>query len=224
MYYRDRDSGAMNAGDQVRISQLTSHYSPFNPPQLPLDFSDYLSLLWRVDRHAGQPHLVRYYQTCARSLARAIGFERRSLGRIVRTAEPGAIYHSLSNVPFWDTSRLEDAVARKAAIHQLVQLRSEVLAIGSYQHDWMVGWPGSGVLDAELRDRIFATLFTALRGQYSHFGRLLLVIDVVLLELLLRTRQMPEFSLGTLIDRHGYPDPEDRAVRALYNGDASAAE
>ena len=69
-----------------------------------------------------------------------------------------------------------------------------------------------------------ATLFTALRGQYSHFGRLLLVIDVVLLELLLRTRQMPEFSLGTLIDRHGYPDPEDRAVRALYNGDASAAE
>jgi hypothetical protein len=77
------------------------------------------------------------------------------------------------------------------------------------------------VLDAELRERIFATLFTALRGQYSHFGRLLLVIDVVLLELLLRTRAMPEFSLGILIDRHGYPDPEDPNVRALYRGELS---
>lgn len=216
-------TSVINAGDQARISQLTSHYSPNSPPQLPLDFGDYLSLLWRADRHAAQPHLVRYYHDCARALARAIGFERRSLGRIVRTAEAGALYHSLSNVPFWDTSRLEDAVARKAAILQLVQLRSEVLAIGSYQHDWMVGWPGSGVLDAELRERIFATLFTALRGQYSHFGRLLLVIDVVLLELLLRTRQMPEFSLGMLIDRHGYPDPEDPDVRALYRGEVSGS-
>jgi len=216
----DRDSGDMNNSDQARISQLTSPYSPHNPPQLPLDFSDYLSLLWRVDRHVTQPHLVRYYLDCARALARALGFEHRSLGRVVRTAEPGSIYSSLSNVPFRDTNRLEDAVARKAAIHQLAQLRSEVLAIGSYQHDWVVGWPGSGVLDTELRERIFATLFTALRSQYTHFGRLLLVVDIVMLELLLRTRQMDEFSLGTLIDRYGYPDPEDPAVRNLYRGEA----
>jgi len=45
---------------------------------------------------------------------------------------------------------------------------------------------------------------------------LLLVIDIVMHELLLGQRAMTEVSLGTLIDQHGYPDPEDPAVRALY--------
>jgi hypothetical protein len=210
----------MNQSDQHRVNQLTSAYSPFDAPQLPLDFSDYLSLLWRIDRHAPQGDLVRYYAQCARALSKAYEFEQKSLGRMVRTTEPGKLYRSLSNVPFRETGRLMDASARKAAIDQLVRLRADVLSIGAYQHDWLVGWPGSGVLDAELRERIFATLFTALRSQYTHFGRLLFVIDIVLQELLMGTRRMAEFSLGTLIDRFGYPDPEDPNVRALYRGES----
>lgn len=212
----------MIRSDQSRITQLTSPYSPFSPPQLPLDFSDYLSLVWRLDRHASQGYLVQYYSQCAHALAKAFGFEMANLGRMVRTTEPGRICQALSNVPFRVTSRLEDASARKAAINQLVLLRSDVLSIGTYQHDWVVGWPGSGVLDAELRDRIFATLFTAFRSQYSHFGRLLLVIDIVLQELLLGTRSMEEFSLGTLIVQYDYPDPEDAAVRELFRGETKA--
>ncbi len=206
----------MNSTDQDRIAQLTSPYSPFNPPQLPLDFGDFLSLLWRTDRYAAQPNLAHYYYDCAWALARAYQFEGKSLGRMVRTTHPGDLCNSLSNVPFRETGRLTDATARKAAIHQLVQLRSDVLSIGSYQHDWVVGWPGSGVLDEELRERIFATLFTALRSQYSHFGRLILVIDIVLQELLMGTRHLVEFSLGTLIDHYGYPDPEDPNIRELH--------
>ncbi|NLF78869.1 MAG: hypothetical protein GX573_24515 [Chloroflexi bacterium] len=211
----------MSYSDDGRITQLTSPYSPHSPPQLPLDFSDYLSLLWRIDRAASQPGQVRYYTQCARALARAFQFDQRSLGRMVKTTEPGYVCEALSNVPFRDTGRLMDASARKSAIQQLVRLRSDVLSIGAYQHDWVVGWPGSGVIDAELRERIFATLFTALRGQYSHFGRLLLVIDIVLQELLLGTRIFSDFSLGILIDQYGYPDPEDPAVRALYRGEVT---
>jgi len=211
----------MSYSDDGRITQLTSPYSPHSPPQLPLDFSDYLSLLWRIDRAASQPGQVRYYTQCARALARAFQFDQRSLGRMVKTTEPGYVCEALSNVPFRDTGRLMDASARKSAIQQLVRLRSDVLSIGAYQHDWVVGWPGSGVIDAELRERIFATLFTALRGQYSHFGRLLLVIDIVLQELLLGTRIFSDFSLGILIDQYGYPDPEDPTVRALYRGEVT---
>lgn len=210
----------MNRTDQNRISQLTSPYNPFNPPQLPLDFSDFLSLLWQIDQHASQPNLVRYYSQCARALSRAFDLEQRSLGRAIRATPPGQIYEALSNVPYRETERLVDASSRKAAIHQIAQLRSDVLSIGAYQHDWVVGWPGSGVLDAELRERIFATLFTALRSQYNSFGRLLLVMDIVLQELLIGTRETTEFSLGTLIDHYGYPDPEDPAVRELYQNES----
>jgi len=206
----------MNHSDDHRIKQLTSPYAPQNPPQLPLDFGDFLSLLWRIDRHAKQDNRVQYYTACAHALSRAFRFEQKGLGRLIRSAAPGELSQSLSNVPFRETGRLRDASARKDAIHQLVRLRSDVLSIGAYQHDWLVGWPGSGVLDDELRERIFATLFTALRGQYAHFGRLLLVIDIVLQELLLGTRQLEEVSLGTLIDHYDYPDPESQMTRNLY--------
>jgi len=209
----------MNRSDQSRIDQLTSPYSPFEPPQLPLDFSDYLSLLWRIDWHASQPHLVRYYTECARALSRAFQFEQRSLGRLIRTTEPGQVYLALSNAPFRNTDKLSDAAARKAAIRQLAALRSDVLAVGSYQHEWLVGWPGSNIIDEELREHVFAILFTALPSQYTHFGRLLLVIDYVLQELLLGTRDMSEFSLDTLIECYGYPNPASDTVHELYRSD-----
>jgi len=211
----------MNRNDEDRIAQLTSPYSPFAPPQLPLDFGDFMSLAWRADRAANQPNRLRYYMACMRAIAQAFEFDDRALGRMLRTVEPGQLCLSMSNVPFRDAARLKDASARKAAIDQLVRLRSDVVAIGAYQHDWVVGWPGSGVQDADLRARIFATLFTALRSQYAHFGRLLLVIDIVLQELLLGTRSAAEVSLGTLIDQYAYPDPEDPAVRELYQGDSA---
>jgi hypothetical protein len=210
--------------DEARIAQLTSPYSPLAPPKLPLEFGDYLSLIWRIDRHAGQKHLTRYYSACAESVARGLGLDRPSLRRTLRAVAPGEVATSLINVPFRGTGRLPDASARRAAIAQLVRLRGDVLSIGSYQHDWVVGWPGSGIVDADLRERVFATLFTALPSQYVHFGRLLLVIDFVLQELLLGTREVAEVSLGTLIDRFGYPDPESPEVRALYNGEVELEE
>lgn len=209
----------MNRSDEDRINQLTSPYSPFQPPQLPLDFGDFLSVVWRADHCAGQPNRQRYYLACMRAMTRAFDVEERALGLMLRTTEPGQFYAVMSNVPFRDSERLMDASARKAAIDQLVRLRADVISIGAYQHDWVVGWPGSGVLDPELRERIFATLFTALRSQYTHFGRLLLVIDIVLHELLLGVRAVTEVSLGTLIDQYGYPDPEDPSVRELFQGD-----
>ncbi|MBI5961674.1 MAG: hypothetical protein HY866_23250 [Chloroflexi bacterium] len=208
--------------DSTRVNQLTSPYSPAIPPQLPLDFGDYLSLLWRIDRHAEMENLVIYYSNCAASLAKALGFEQRGMGRLIRAVSPGEMYLSLSNVPFRQSGRLVDATSRKAAIHQLVMLRADVLSIGSYSHDWVVGWPGSGIANSELRERVFAILFTALRGQYAHFGRLLLVIDIVLQELLIGSRTLNEYSLGTLIERYGYPDPEDPAVRTLFQGESGS--
>lgn len=210
----------MNHSDNARINQLTSPYDPFHPPRLPLDFGDYLSLMWRLDRSAAHENLVAYYRQCVMALTRAFDLENKGLGRMVRTAAPGTFCASLSNAPFRATSRLDDATARKAAIQQLVALRSDVLSIGAYQHDWVVGWPGSGIVNSELRERVFATLFTALRGQYAHFGRMLLVIDIVLQELLLGTRAVNEILLAKLVERFDYPDPQSQAVRDLYRGES----
>ena len=214
----------MNRSDQNRIRQLTSPYSPFNPPRVDLEFGDFLSLLWQADLNASKPELAQYYVQCSRALARGLDIENTLLGRIVKTTVPGHLCDALENVPFRESPRLNDASARKAAIHQLVSLRSDVLKIGSYQYDWVVGWPGSGIADPELRERVFATLFTALRGQYDHFGRLILVIDIVLQEMMLGTRDAKEVTLWMLIDRYGYPDPEDEAVRALYRSEMNGLE
>ena len=47
------------------------------------------------------------------------------------------------------------------------------------------------------------------------------MIDIVLQELLLGSRQIEEVSLGTLIDHYDYPDPESQAIRGLYYREAT---
>ena len=80
--------------------------------------------------------------------------------------------------------------------------------------------PGSGIVDVELRERVFAVLFTALQGQFGNFGRLLLVVDIVLSDLLLGFQQdTREVKLDKLIGEFNYPDPNDSRVRWSYYSD-----
>lgn len=206
--------------ERTRISQLTSTYGPDEPPRLPLDFGDFLSLLWRLDKHADEPARVRYYRRCALALGEGLNLKGRSVYRLVELTPPGQLYHQLPNAPYRGTSRLVDAQDRKAAIAQLAQLRVDILRIGTYHDQWPVSWPGSGIIDTDLRERVFAVLFTALQGQYENFGRLLLVVDIVLGDLLIGMHLMPETTLHELIARHGYPDFADPKVRSAYYGGA----
>jgi hypothetical protein len=205
---------------KTRIAQLTSTYGPDEPPRLALDFGDYLSLLWRLDKHADQPSKVRYYRQCALALAQGLNIHGRSVFRLIETTEPGHLYRMLPNAPYRGTSRLVDANDRKAAIAQLALLRADILRIGTYHDQWPVSWPGSGIIDTELRERVFAVLFTALQGQYENFGRMLLVVDIVLADLLLGIQPQRELNLHQLITEFGYPNFTDRAVRALYYAEA----
>jgi hypothetical protein len=206
--------------EQSRIAQLTSTYSPDEAPRLPLDFGDYLSLLWRIDKHAEQPNRVKYYRRCAQTLSVALGLHNRSLFKLVENTPPGEVYNQLPNAPYRGTTRLIDAHDRKAAIRQLVELRHDILRIGTYQDQWPVSWPGSGIVDTELRERVFAVLFTALQGQFGTFGRLLLVIDIVLSDLLLGFHEVREIKLTELVRQYNYPNPGDSRIRwRFYNGD-----
>ncbi|MBZ0298791.1 MAG: hypothetical protein K8J31_03575 [Anaerolineae bacterium] len=206
--------------EQTRISQLTSTYSPDEPPRLPLDFGDYLSILWRLDKHANHPGKVKYYRQCVQALATALNFQNRSIYRLVEITPPGQLYRQLPNAPYRGTHHLIDAHDRKAAISQLADLRNDVLKIGTYQDQWPVSWPGSGIVDTDLRERVFAVLFTALQGQFGSFGRLLLVVDIVLSDLLLGFQQEArEVKLERLIQEFRYPDPTDNQVRWMYYGD-----
>jgi hypothetical protein len=201
--------------EQTRIQQLTSPYAPDAPPRLPLDFGDYLSLLWRIDRSADLPRRARYYRQCAAALGDALNLPLTML-RLVENSTPGAITDALSNLPYRG-ERLLDAPDRKAAIAQLTQLRDDTLRIGTYQESWSTSYPGSGIIDAELRERTFAILFTALQGQYSNFGRLLLVVDIVLSDLLLGIdADASEHALHNLIGEYGYPNPNDPRVKKEY--------
>ncbi len=202
--------------DQKRIAQLTSTYSPANPPRLSLTFGDYLSLLWRIDRSAGNPDREAYYRQCAEALVRGLGFESRSLHRLVNTIPAGEVCASLHNAPYRGTNRLVDAQDRRAAISQLVDLRDHILTMAAYKEEWVLGWPGSRLSNVALRERLFAVFFTAFEGQFRHFSRLLFVIDIVLQELLLGDRTEREISLIRLIKEYGYPDPADPAVRARF--------
>jgi hypothetical protein len=203
--------------ERSRIQQLTSSYGPDEPPRLPMDFGDFLSLLWRLDKHAEDTARVKYYRRCALSLAEGLGLKTRSLYKLVEMTQPGQLYQQLPNAPYRGTSRLLDAQDRKAAIRQLAQLRLDVLRIGTYHDQWPVSWPGSGIMDVELRERVFAVLFTALQGQYENFGRLLLVVDIVLSDLLLGIQQdIREISLHRLIMEYGYPNFQDTRTRAAF--------
>ncbi len=205
-----------NRVEQTRIDQLTSTYGPDEAPRLPMDFGDYLSLLWRLDKHADQPAKVKYYRQCALSLAEGLGLKGRSVFRLVEVTPPGQLYKQLPNAPYRGTSHLIDAHDRKAAITQLTELRADVLKIGTYQDRWPVSWPGSGIIETELRERVFAVLFTALQGQFSSFGRLLLVVDIVLADLLLGIQPLKEVKIHQLIAEYHYPNPSDSRVRWEY--------
>ena len=208
--------------EQTRINQLTSTYGPDEPPRLPLDFGDYLSLLWRVDKHASQPNKVKYYRRCANALAQGLELTNRSLTRLVDITPPGDIYRQLPNAPYRGTQRLIDAHDRKAAITQLVELRADMLKIGTYQDQWPVSWPGSGIIDTELRERVFAVMFTALQGQFGNFGRLLLVVDIVLADLLLGIQPQREISVHQLINEYDYPNPAESRVRWQFYSEDTA--
>lgn len=203
-------------GDQQRIYQLTSAYAPGDPPQLPLTFGDYLSLLWRIDQSAEYPEREQYYRRCAASLARALSIEQRSLARMVDRTAAGEVYASLSNLPYRGTSRFVDAQDRRAAIWQLVDMRRHILEMGAYRDTWTLGWPGSRLSDVELRERLFAVFFTAFEGQFSHFSRLLLVADIVLEDLILGGNAHNEISLARLVHDFGYPDPDSETIRVTF--------
>ncbi len=146
-----------------------------------------------------------------------MGFEQRSLYRLIQTTPAGKIYASLPNAPYRGTERLVDAHDRQTAIRQLADIRDHILAMGAYRSEWKLGWPGSRLSDVEMRERLFAVFFTAFEGQFTHFSRLLLVVDIVLQEMLLGDRQNREISLIRLIREYGYPDPHSSSVRQQFN-------
>lgn len=205
--------------EQGRITQLISPYSPADPPRLPLDFGDYLSLLWRLDQCAGLPVRARYYRACATALITGLGLAAHPLARLVELTLPGDLYHQLPNLPY-RAARLVDAQDRKAAIAQLITLRGDVLRFGTYQESWVTAYPGAGIVDTEVRERVFAVLFTALQGQFGNFARLLFVTDIVLADLLIGTDHSgAELALTELVTRHGWPDPAHPRTLKDYNGD-----
>jgi hypothetical protein len=208
-----------NPFEQARIQQLLSGYGPEEPPRLNLDFGDYLSILWRLDCCPEQPRRARYYRRCLHALSKALDIQGRTVCRLVEQTEPGDLYRQMPNLPYRSTTHLIDASDRKAAIAQLIELRSDIMRIGTFQEAWSGSWPGSGILDAELRERVFAVLFTALQGQFGNFGRVLLVVDIVLANLLLGLDPLREVGLEELITAHQYPDPNDARWREEYFGD-----
>ncbi|MBN1966794.1 MAG: hypothetical protein JW910_19230 [Anaerolineae bacterium] len=203
--------------NQQGIAQLTSTYSPTQPPQLPVSFGDYLSLLWRIDHSAEHGSREVYYRQCATAVARGLEFDEHPLERIVRAAPVGEVCAALASVPYRKSrGRLVDAHDQAEAIRQLVALRDHILTMAAYHEQWTLSWPGSRVVDVELRERLFAVFFTAYDSQFRHFSRLILVIDIVLQELLLGDRKEREVSLIRLIKTCGYPDPESASTRAQY--------
>jgi hypothetical protein len=195
--------------EQVRIQQLVSPYSPAEPPRLPLDFGDYLSLLWRADAAAAralEPR-TRYYRRCADALADGLGLRGSPLFRLVELTPAGSLCAQLANLPYRLRDGAVDAPDRKAAIAQLCALRGDLLRMGTYQEHWSSAFPGAGILDPDVRERVFAVLFTAMQGQFGSYARLLFVVDIVLGNLLTGQELTTECPLDVLVSQHGWPDP-----------------
>jgi hypothetical protein len=160
---------------------------------------------------------VRYYRRAADALTHALDVRDHIVLRFIEHAEPGTIYQQLCNAPYRGAKHLVDAHDRKAAIAELAKLRSEIIQIGTHQNGWSGRYPGSGIADDYLRERVFAVLFTALQSQYANFGRLLLVIDIVLADLLIGGEPPVEVSLHQLVEEFGYPNPQDLRIRQAFN-------
>jgi hypothetical protein len=203
--------------DQQRITQLTSAYSPSNPPRLALTFGDFLSLLWRVDASAGEPRKEAYYRLCVDAIARGLQFDSRRMYRMLQITPAGQVCATLQNAPYRGTSRLIDAQDRREAIRQLVDLRGQILTMAAYRDRWTLGWPGSRLTDVELRERLFAVFFTAFDSQFANFSRMLFVIDIVLQEILLGDREDLKISLIKLIKEYDYPDPDEHPLSSQFD-------
>lgn len=206
----------MTPFDHLRIAQLVSPYSPDEAPSLPLDFGDYLSVVWRLDQAGRRGRAVPYYRRCERALSGALRLTETELDNAVRHTAAGRIGAELSNVAYRGNERRVDATDRKAAVAQLWTLRSDLLTMGTYAESWQPGWPGGGIEDEELRDRVFAILFTALPSQFPPYARLLPLADIVLQELLIGTRRGESHLLHHLVRDHGWPPPLSVETRALF--------
>lgn len=207
--------------EQSRVNQLISAYTPSEPPRTPLDFGDLLSLLWRLDLSKERPNRERYYRRCALALAKGMKLDAHPVYRHIENSDAGDVSRMLPNVIYRLKKGALDAHDGKAALDQLVRLRSDILRVGTYQESWVSNWPGSGLQDGELRERVFAVLFTALQGQFTNFGRLLLVTDIVIANLLLGLELPEEIGLIRLVSEFGYPDPSDPQTRETFLSDAS---
>lgn len=205
--------------EQARVTQLTSTYGPHEPPGTPLDVGDLLSLLWRLDACASLPGRERYYRRCAVALCHGLGLSSHPLLRFVELTPPGDLLRTLPSLVYRVTGRTVDAHDRRAACDYLLKLRIDILRLGTGHEMWVSGWPGSGIADDELRDRVFAVLFTALQGQYPNFARLLLVTDIVIANVLIGLALPPELPLSRLVAHYDYPDPSLDSTHALYFGD-----
>lgn len=200
--------------DQTRVSQLISTYSPEEPPRAPLDFGDYLSLVWRLDQAEPGSQREQYYRRCVRALGAALEIDRHPLGRLIEVTPQGGLYRQIPNLPYRSGVRTVDVPDRRSALAQLITMRADILRMGTYHESWAGSFPGSGILDDDLRERVFAVLFTAYQGQFPNFGRLLLVTDIVIGNLIFGLNvPMREVFLGQLIDDYDYPNPIDPRVR-----------
>lgn len=202
--------------EQSRVSQLVGNYTPFEPPRSPLDFGDLLSLMWRLDQSANAPHHERYYRNCALALCRGLHLQAHPLFRFIDLTDAGDIYRLLPAVIHRVQGRSVDTHDRKAALDQLLRMRGDILRVGTYQEGWTSNWPGSGMQDVEMRERVFAVLFTALQGQFAGFGRLLLVTDIVIANLIIGLELPDEIALSRLVKDYNYPDPSSKQNRDSF--------